>query len=256
MMLSSDGGVGRKKWVMLQSPGLNTATIGVLLMLSVHLGIGLVWWRGGSPALDAVLYWGSLSWEGIAKGQIWRLFTHLWLHGNLTHLIVNAGLFYYACARLSHVLTGWRIISLFLVCGVGSGLAHVISQAFFPEIPPLIGASGGVTGLLLGFFSISPDSRMVLLNISASNLSKGVLISSALLFIMSPWLNLPLMGDLGQWLGSAIGDFIFLSAHLVHFSGGLLGWTMIGRFFPKLLTAGDLSRMRLEREADGALRRG
>jgi len=151
-------------------------------------------------------------------------------------------------------LSNWRVFSLFMVCGVGSGLAHVISQAFFPEIPAVIGASGGVTGLLLGFFSISPDSRMILLNISARNLSKGVLISSALLFVMSPWLNLPFLAGLGHWLGAAIGDFVFKAAHLVHFAGGLLGWTMIARFFPKLLTSGDLSRMRLEREVNRVIR--
>ena len=254
MMLSGDGGVGRKKWVMLQAPGVNTATIGVLLMLSVYLGLSLTFrWAGEAP-LESIYAWGSLSWEGLSRGQVWRLFTHIWLHGNVTHLAVNAALFYYAAARLSHVLSNWRIFALFLVCGVGAGLAHVISQAFFPEIPAMIGASGGVTGLLLGFFSISPDSRMLLLNISARNLSKGVLISSALLFAMSPWLNLPLLADLGHWLGAAIGDFVFRAAHLVHFAGGLLGWTLIARFFPKLLTSNDLSRMRLERETNGAIR--
>ena len=109
-------------------------------------------------------------------------------------------------------------------------------------------------GLLLGYFAISPDSKMILLKISARNLSKGVLVSSVLLFVMTPWLEIPLLGDLGRWLESAIGPFIFQTAHLVHFVGGLLGWVLIGRFFPRLLSTDDLIRMRVESETNEAAR--
>jgi positive regulator of sigma E activity len=85
---------------------------------------------------------------------------------------------------------------------------------------------------------------MIILNISARNLSKGVLVSSALLFLMTPWLGIPLFADLGRWLESALGNFIFQTAHLVHFVGGILGWVLIVRFLPRLLSSDDLARMR------------
>ena len=85
---------------------------------------------------------------------------------------------------------------------------------------------------------------MIILNVSARNLSKGVLVSSALLFLMTPWLEIPLLADLGYWLESAVGNFIFRTAHLVHFIGGILGWILVGRFLPRLLSSDDLARMR------------
>ncbi len=241
---------GRSGWVTLQTPGINTATFGVLIMISVHLALSLILRWQGILALHSTYLEGSLSWHGVSSGRIWQFFTHIWLHGNWAHLAINAFLFYYAAARLSHVLSNWRIFTLFTVCGVGAGLSHILVQSVVPGIPPLVGASGGVTGLLLGFFAISPDSKMVLLHISARNLSKGVLVSSALLFVMTPWLGIPLLADLGLWLESAVGSFIFQTAHLVHFVGGLMGWVLIGRFFPRLLSSDDLARMRVEREAN------
>lgn len=235
---------GRSGWVMLQMPGVNTATFGVLIMVSVHLALVLLLRWQGMDALHLAYLEGGLSWQGVISGRVWQLFSHIWFHGNWIHLTINALLFYYAAARLSHVLSNWRIFTLFTVCGVGAGLSHIIFQAVVPGIPPLVGASGGVTGLLLGFFSISPDSKMILLNVSARNLSKGVLVSSALLFLMTPWLEIPLLADLGYWLESAVGNFIFRTAHLVHFVGGILGWILVGRFLPRLLSSDDLARMR------------
>ena len=235
---------GRSGWVMLQMPGVNTATFGVLIMVSVQLALALVFRWKGLGALNFAYLEGGLSWKGIISGRVWQLFTHIFLHGNWAHLAVNALLFYYAAARLSHVFSSWRIFNLFMVCGLGGGLAHITLQAFVPGIPPLVGASGGVTGLLVGFFSISPDSKMIIFNVSARNLSKGVLGSSALLFSMTPWLEIPLLADLGRWLESVIGNFIFETAHLVHFVGGILGWMLIDRFLPRLLSSDDLARMR------------
>jgi len=235
---------GRGSWVMLQKPGVNTATFGVLIMVSVQLVLALVLRWKGAGALNIAYLEGGLSWQGIVSGRVWQLFTHICLHGNWIHLAVNALLFYYGAARLSHIFSNQRICCLFFVCGLGSGLSHIVVQAFVPGIPPLVGASGGVTGLLLGFFSISPDSKMIILNISARNLSRGVLVSSALLFLMTPWLGIPLFADLGRWLESAVGNFIFQTAHLVHFVGGFLGWILIGRFLPRLLSSDDLARMR------------
>ena len=103
-------------------------------------------------------------------------------------------------------------------------------------------------GMLLAFFALSPDSKMLFLPVSARNLGKGVLISSAFLFLVTPGLNLPLMSNLGLWLEGAFGPILFQMAHLAHFIGGLLGWVMIPRFFPRLLTSEDLIRMRNEQE--------
>lgn len=253
MRLEKPGKWGQPRWVKLQKPGWNVATLGSLLMILIH---SLLWElsRRGVDVSAVYFEWGGLSWEGLTQGRIWLLVSHLWLHGNWLHLAINVFLFYYAAAKLSHFMSGARITGLFLLCGIGSGLAHILVQAVFPGVPGLIGASGGITGLLLGYFSVSPQSRMLLFHVSASNLAKGVLIASGLLFILSPMLDLPLLSNLGRVMERAFGPGIFQAAHLVHLVGGLMGWGLITRFLPRLLNQDDLARMRMEQEMRGALR--
>jgi membrane associated rhomboid family serine protease len=250
MTFSKNGVSDRKRWVMLQSPGVNTATFGALIMVCIHLALILLWQNREYQLVDQIYLKGGLTLEGLTSGKIWQIITHSLLHGSWTHLATNVFLFYYAAARLSHVLSSWRIAGLFLLCTIGSALIHVLAQAIFPGLPrdPLVGASGGLMGMLLAFFALSPNSKMLLLPVSARNLGKGVLISSALLFLVTPGLNLPLMSNLGLWLEGAFGSILFQMAHLAHFIGGLLGWVMIPRFFPRLLTSEDLIRMRTEQE--------
>lgn len=243
--------------VMLQRPGMNVATIGVVLMVLVHFAVLIVWKLDGESAAISLYYEGGLSWVGMSEGKFWQLLTHQWLHGGWIHLIANAALFYYASARLSHVFGSWKIVQLFLLSSVGAGVAQVVAQAFFPSLRGeiLVGASGGIMGLLLGFFALSPQSRMLFLPVSARNLAKGFLISSALLFVMNPALNIPLLGLLGEWFAQGFGDEVFRWAHLAHFIGGMIGWCLVERFLPKLLTSSDLARMRREREMEADLLR-
>ena len=148
------------------------------------------------------------------------------------------------------MLSGRKIALLFLLTSLGAGLAHVTVQAMFPGIggDNLVGASGGIIGMLLAYFSLSPQSRMMFLPVSARNLAKGVLISSALLTVVNPGLGLPWLSDFGSSLAGLLGEGVFRVAHLAHFAGGLLGWVFVDRFFPKLLTRGDLARMRSDNE--------
>jgi len=102
--------------------------------------------------------------------------------------------------------------------------------------------------MLLGYFSLSPGSRMLFIPASARNLAKGLLISSSFLFLISPGLHLPLFSQIGTWLEGRVGPELFHISHLAHFTGGLMGWVLISRFFPRLLTREDLTRMRREGE--------
>ncbi|YCM44733.1 rhomboid family intramembrane serine protease [Verrucomicrobiaceae bacterium 227] len=241
---------------MLQAPGLNVATLGVLLMLMVQFWIILVWNRGGEEAVNELYREGALSWKGISSGKVWQLLTHAWLHGGWGHFLSNAFLFYYAAARLSHVLGNLKIAGLFFLSSIAAGLAHVLAQAVFPALQggELVGASGGIMGMLLGFFALSPDSKMLFVPVSARNIAKGFLISSALFSVIQPALGIPLLSEVGLWVSHYFGGEVFRWGHVAHFVGGLVGWTCIGLFFPRLLTSRDLARMRVDNEVASEVR--
>ncbi|MGJ8694858.1 MAG: rhomboid family intramembrane serine protease [Verrucomicrobiaceae bacterium] len=241
----------KRRWVMLTRPGWNVPTVGSLILILAHV---LVVATGGVTSeaeglRDLYLEWG-LSWPGIQSGRFGQILTHSFLHGDWSHVLVNAALFFYTSARIGHVLRPSRVVILFAACSLISGLAHLLSQALIPGLGNdlLVGASGGVMGMFLAVTVIHPDSKMMLLPVSGRNIGKGFLIASALLFLMDPRLEIPLFGIVGEWVISAVGKEIFAIGHLVHFSGGLVGILLVGRLLPRLVTLEELREERAAKE--------
>lgn len=251
-MVMQQADQGRKKWVMLIAPGLNLATLGALLLIGIHFLVDTLV-LSTNPGKTFFFYQSyGLSWEGLKGGGLIAFLTHPFLHGNWMHVILNAILFYYTTARLGHVLRESKVALLFLSCALISAIPQVIAQVIWPQIGtgPLVGASGGVMGMFLAVTVLYPDSKMMLLKISARNVGKGFLIASALLFLMTPELGLPLFWIVGEWSTGIYGREIFQIAHVPHFFGGLAGMLLVGRMLPALITLDQLQSARVKREEE------
>ena len=91
--------------------------------------------------------------------EVWRLFTYMFLHGGLFHLLMNMFVLYMFGSQLEQVWGRRRFVRYYLLCGVGAGLFALLPlPAFFDAIH--IGASGAVYGLLLAFGLLFPSARV------------------------------------------------------------------------------------------------
>jgi membrane associated rhomboid family serine protease len=95
--------------------------------------------------------YGSGAVQDIPGGEgadVWSFITHLFLHGDWIHLIINV-LF---MAAFGSVLARRFGVSRFLLfsalAGIGGALAHLLS--FWGEFVPVIGASGAISGQMAG----------------------------------------------------------------------------------------------------------
>lgn len=242
-----------------QKPGLSWCRdfgfLGAVILVLVHVTLVLAVKFSAVPGTAESIYEiGGLSYVGLQEGLWWQVVSHLFIHGDFFHLAVNAILFFYASRKLGSFLVWRRIFLLFMVAGVVAGLGQITVQGFFlglhARTEVLVGASGGVFGMLLAYYAISPQSRMLLLPVSAQNMTKGFLVSSALLAVCDPRLNLVFLSDLGGWLMVHVSPDIFRVAHVAHLVGGLAGFFLVGRLLPRLLTKADLEELRRQREAD------
>ena len=88
----------------------------------------------------------------------WTLVTYMFLHAGAAHLFFNMlGLFFFG-PRLESRLGSRGFLLLYLVSGVGGA---ALSFAFAREAP-VVGASGAVYGVLLGFAMFWPRERILL----------------------------------------------------------------------------------------------
>jgi membrane associated rhomboid family serine protease len=139
----------------------------------------------------------------------WTLLTYMFLHGGFSHILFNMLGLYFFGPRLEAELGSRRFIGLYVVSGVMGGLF-----SFLTPFAAIIGASGAVYGVMLGFARYWPREPIYVWGIFGVEARWFVVIMTAL----------SLFGGFGT--GS---DGIAHFAHLGGFAGGYLYLKMVDR---------------------------
>lgn len=220
----------------------------VTLTGAIHL---LTEWLGG-PGQRPMLGWYfefGLSREGIFGGAFWSLLTYGLLHGSWWHWGMNALFLLLIGSRIEFV-AGPTVLVRALIFGVlGGALGHLLLAPDNGVAQVLVGLSGGCMALLLVFTTLSPESRMMPLPISARSLGLGLIVASLLLSLANFALSLPALSDLGKSLAThGLGD-LFKMGHACHLGGALAGW-LYGRWLLRQrISLERLRTARMRREA-------
>ena len=103
--------------------------------------------------------------EGIGGVQVWRLITFQFLHGDFGHLLFNSIAIYFFGAFVEQQLRSRAFLVFYLLCGVAGalGYAALVSVSDAYRDVGVVGASGGIFGILVVAAMIAPDMRVQLL---------------------------------------------------------------------------------------------
>jgi membrane associated rhomboid family serine protease len=89
-------------------------------------------------------------------GFFWQPFTYMFIHGNLTLIIFNMlGLFFFG-SPLEKRLGSLEFLLLYLFTGTATGILSLILGM------NVIGASGAIFGIVLGYATFYPDSTLLI----------------------------------------------------------------------------------------------
>lgn len=89
--------------------------------------------------------------------QIWQLFTYMFMHGGLMHLLFNMIALWMFGMELENVWGSKKFLIYYLTCGVGAGLSNLLIAPLFAAAGPTVGASGAIYGVLIAFGMMFPD---------------------------------------------------------------------------------------------------
>jgi len=183
-------------------------TVGILVVIAIaHVLVGIIGYSQGSLNLAGILvgsrstsdlvFMGAMYSPKVSAGEIWRLVSCLFLHGDGTHILLN-GIALYGLGRLCESVYGSvRFLWLFLVAGVcGALLSYVGGNT------ASVGASGSIFGLMGACIVFGFRYRLVLPPHIGDLFRKK----------LAPWVGLNLL------IGAVI-PFIDNLGHL----GGLIG---------------------------------
>lgn len=81
----------------------------------------------------------------VAAGEPWRLLAHAFLHGNVLHLLVNLSSLIAIGPSLERSLGSVRFATLYLVAGLGGGIAVCL---WYDPRQPVLGGSGALFGMM------------------------------------------------------------------------------------------------------------
>jgi rhomboid family protein len=117
------------------------------------------------PPLEA---WGHFSAATAIKGlQLWRFITFQFLHAGVTHLLFNMLALYFFGQVIEAYLGSRRFLAFYLLCGVAGGVSYLIlwgaGVLVSDATTPLVGASAGIFGVLVGAARVAPRARVMLL---------------------------------------------------------------------------------------------
>jgi len=140
------------------------------------------------------------------------LFTSMFLHGSLFHLLGNMLFLWIFGNNVEDFLGSLRFVFFYLVCGLGAAFTQIV---FSPNSRlPMIGASGAVAGVLGAYFILYPGARVL---------------TFVFLFVFIRVVPIPAAYVLGLWfiaqvLNIGMGGGV---AWFAHIGGFLLGLVLI-----------------------------
>jgi membrane associated rhomboid family serine protease len=183
------------------------------LLIANLIIFGLQWYFGRSFEYFFALRPLESAAFGGPPFQIWQLVTYGFLHSRemITHLLFNMFALYMFGSEIERLFGSKRYAIFYFACVVGAAVMHliVVSIADLPPAP-VVGASGGVFGLLLAFGMAWPQRKLMLLFPPIP---------------MPAWLFVTLYGLLELYLG--ITQTAQGVAHFAHLGGMATGFVLI-----------------------------
>jgi len=176
---------------------INGVIFGVQALIPSWIPSSLALWPLGGPV-------------GYPEFSPLQLLTYGFLHGGFSHLFFNMFALYMFGCPLELTWGPKRFLTYYLVCIAGAGLCQLLAALASTGYSPVVGASGGVFGLLLAFGMLFPYQRVMLLFPPIPMKARTFVIvfgAAELLF-----------GLMGWQPGIA---------HFAHLGGMLFGWLLI-----------------------------
>lgn len=122
------------------------------------------------------------------KGAYWQILSSMFMHGNLTHLILNMIVLFQFGRILESYLGALRFFLLYMMCSLLSAFYVYFSFYYFGGMINLVGASGAIC-VLMGYYAFLDKSS-----------TKGLIVA-ILLMSFAPLL----MGVNVAWYGHIFG---------------------------------------------------
>jgi len=96
--------------------------------------------------------------------QIWRLLTYQFMHDiyGFGHIFFNMLILYFLGVMLERMWGSWKFLKFYLICGAMGGILYpILANIGWLSKGPLVGASGGILGMIAATALLYPNVRVL-----------------------------------------------------------------------------------------------
>jgi len=165
---------------------------------------------------QTILQFGMKSKEVLAGQQLHTLFTSMFLHGGVFHILFNMWYLWIFGDNIEDVLGRGKFILFYLGVGLAAGFVQAFSDP--SSTVPTIGASGAIAGVLGAYMVLYPWARVH---------------TAIVFFFFVRLITIPALAMIGFWFVLQV-----LSASVTWMAGASAGvayWAHIGGFIAGIL---------------------
>ena len=174
-----------------------------LIIINTALFLFMHHINGSGSSAYLMLRWGAMLTSAVEDGEIWRLFTAMFLHFDFQHLFGNMLTLFSLGIILENGLGHVRIAVIYLLSGVGANLVSHLWNVARDEQILSAGASGAVFGLM---------GALIFASLFARDLVGGLSLRQIIVLLVL---------SLYHGVEAAVDD-------AAHFSGIILGFLLCG----------------------------
>jgi len=156
----------------------------------------------------------SLIPEKVFEGEVWRIVTSMFLHGDFLHLFYNSFALFMFGPVLEKTIGYRKYLFVYFISGILGGIAYILTSLVTNELfVPAVGASGAIYGVIGALAYLRPTTIVFV-----------YFVPVPLLFLAIFWIATESLGTLLQLFGAK--SAIASQAHLA----GLLFGLWYGKF--------------------------
>ena len=194
---------------------------GIKWLLISNTAVFLIWTLGPIGFQQDVLNYFALN-KVISIRLVWQLFTYLFLHGGVFHLVFNMLALWMFGSPLESDWGTRRFLRYYFICGVGAGLFDLVLSLILGGGRPTIGASGAIYGVLLAFGVCYPEQTVLMNFLFPIKAKYMVAIYAAIALYSSLGVNSG-VSNIAHLGGMAVG-FVYLKTRLPRMNVRMPDW--------------------------------
>ena len=135
----------KKEPVKIKHKIVNFTNLFILINVLIHIILDVI---GDTSDGQFMLDNGAINVECILRGEVYRLFTAMFLHFDYSHLLGNMFVLFLAGRNLENMIGRWKFAVIYMVAGLGSSVVATLYYLLTRQEVVCAGASGAIYGIV------------------------------------------------------------------------------------------------------------